>query len=264
MSILIQSLHFQLILRNKIQPLASRVATPNTSSSQNTPLLRRVSAAAAKSTTVPRLSANAFKVVTPTTRATDPTDTMPDDDDRDNLPDDDDNLQQPAVIEHFRRSLSGTETDHLDDRNQAPSRRRLLSESAPPSSPSVHPASKKARITSATAIPRQPSIATIVSATQHGDIVPSFREGAEIIPKKPKASDYTDVVQALAIRAASQYEVFISTKDSFPDTALRVKWAQICWTDANCDTDQRYTITDRINLLVIFIFCFTILFADAT
>jgi hypothetical protein len=45
-----------------------------------------------------------------------------------------------------------------------------------------------------------------------------FREGAEINHKKPKSSDYEDAVQALILRAASQYEV--------PNAAPRVKWAQ--------------------------------------
>jgi len=41
----------------------------------------------------------------------------------------------------------------------------------------------------------------------------------EINMKKPKASDYQDVVQALILRAASEYECLIATEDVFPDMA---------------------------------------------
>lgn len=79
---------------------------------------------------------------------------------------------------------------------------------------------------------------------------PVYREGAEINHKKPKASDYEDIVQALILRAASQYEAAVSTQDSFPDTTLRLKWARKAWNDANNDAGHEYEITDEISSLV--------------
>jgi len=80
--------------------------------------------------------------------------------------------------------------------------------------------------------------------------IPVYREGAEIKHKKPKASDYEDIVQALILRAASQYEASVSTQDSFPDTAQRLKWARKSWRDANNDVGHDYEITDEISSLV--------------
>jgi hypothetical protein len=80
--------------------------------------------------------------------------------------------------------------------------------------------------------------------------VPAYRSGAEISDKKPKAADYEDIVNALIVRAAAEYESLISTKDAFPDTATRNKWAKKCWINAGIDADERYVLTDRINSLV--------------
>lgn len=77
-----------------------------------------------------------------------------------------------------------------------------------------------------------------------------FRAGAEINPKKPKASDYVDVVHALIIRAASEYESYISTKDAFPDTGKRNKWARLSWKNAGLAAGEEYPLLDSISLLV--------------
>lgn len=86
--------------------------------------------------------------------------------------------------------------------------------------------------------------------------MPVYREGAEIKHKKPKASDYEDTVQALILRAASKYEAFVSTQDSFPDTAQRLKWARKSWSDTNNDAGHEYEITDEISSLVNFLLGF--------
>ena len=65
--------------------------------------------------------------------------------------------------------------------------------------------------------------------------MPVYQEGAEIKHKKPKASDYEDTVQALILRAASKSEAFVSTQDSFQNTAQRLKWARKLWSDTNND-----------------------------
>lgn len=80
--------------------------------------------------------------------------------------------------------------------------------------------------------------------------IPVYREGAEINHKKPKASNYEGIVQALILHAASQYEALVSTQDSFPDTTQRLKWARKSWSDANDDAGHEYEITDEISSLV--------------
>ncbi|KAF8197078.1 hypothetical protein BJ912DRAFT_831302, partial [Pholiota molesta] len=69
-------------------------------------------------------------------------------------------------------------------------------------------------------------------------------------PKKPKAADYEDVVQALIIRAAFEYEALVSTKNSFPDTALRHKWAVKVWKNTTNDAEEHYLMTDPISSLI--------------
>lgn len=84
------------------------------------------------------------------------------------------------------------------------------------------------------------------------------RAGAEIIRRKPKASDYIDVVQALILRAASEYESLISTRDAFPDTAKKNKWARLAWKNAGLAAQEMsYPLLDSISLLVsaVIFFC---------
>lgn len=76
------------------------------------------------------------------------------------------------------------------------------------------------------------------------------RVGAEVNPRKPKASDYVDVVHALVLRAASEYESFISTKDAFPDTSKKNKWAKLAWKNAGLAAEETYPLLDSISLLV--------------
>ena len=85
---------------------------------------------------------------------------------------------------------------------------------------------------------------------------PEYREGAEIHHKKPKASDYQDVVQALILRAASEYKSSIATEDAFPDTATRHKWAKRAWKNACVVANEKYELVDRINALVSIVFPF--------
>lgn len=76
------------------------------------------------------------------------------------------------------------------------------------------------------------------------------RAGAEVHPRKPKASDYVDVVHALILRAASEYEYLISTRNAFPDTAKKNKWAQLAWKNAGLAASETYPLLDSISLLV--------------
>jgi hypothetical protein len=113
------------------------------------------------------------------------------------------------------------------------------------SSPLDTAAARKANVS---ASPATVTAAGTTSATELK--VPAYRSGAEISEKKPKAADYEDIVNALIVRAASEYEALISTKNSFPDTATRNKWAKKCWTNAANAADEHYMLTDRINSLV--------------
>jgi len=62
--------------------------------------------------------------------------------------------------------------------------------------------------------------------------------------KKPKASDYQDMVQALILHAASEYKCLIATEDVFPDMATQNKWAKKAWKDACAAADERYKLAD--------------------
>jgi hypothetical protein len=79
---------------------------------------------------------------------------------------------------------------------------------------------------------------------------PAFRTGIVVNPKKPKAADYEDVVQALILRAAFEYEALVSTKNAFPDTALRHKWATKAWKNTIKDTEENFEMMDAISSLV--------------
>ncbi len=91
---------------------------------------------------------------------------------------------------------------------------------------------------------------TAPAAKKAKGLQPKYRDGAEIVDKKPKASDYKDVVQALIFRAASEYECLVATECAFPDTAMRNKWAKKAWKNACIAADENYELSDRINLLV--------------
>ncbi|PPQ76235.1 hypothetical protein CVT24_009446 [Panaeolus cyanescens] len=80
--------------------------------------------------------------------------------------------------------------------------------------------------------------------------IPAIRDGIKHDPKKPKASDFEDTVQALILRASFEYEAFISTTDAFPSLQLRHQWAAKCWNHALKDTGQDYQLTDVIGRLI--------------
>ncbi|KAF8197616.1 hypothetical protein BJ912DRAFT_822601, partial [Pholiota molesta] len=73
---------------------------------------------------------------------------------------------------------------------------------------------------------------------------------SSVNPKKPKASDYENVVQALILRAAFEYEALVSTKNAFPDTTLRHKWALKVWKNTMKDTDEHFEMTDAISSVI--------------
>ena len=107
-----------------------------------------------------------------------------------------------------------------------------------PSSSPLGPASKKSKTTATEAVE--------LLALK----IPELRAGAEVNHKRPKASDYEDVVEALILRAAFEYESLISTINAFPGTTLRHKWANQAWKNAGLDADENYKLTDRISSLV--------------
>jgi hypothetical protein len=143
-----------------------------------------------------------------------------------------------------QRKAKSRKRSHADFRSSSPAAHSFRSSSpvarSGRSSSPVIPLQKKAK--------NGPQLAP--SAPKSQPTIPVYREGAEINHKKPKASDYEDIVHALILRAASQYEASVSTKNSFPDTAQRLKWAQKSWSDANNDADHEFEITDEISSLV--------------
>ena len=82
------------------------------------------------------------------------------------------------------------------------------------------------------------------------------RPGAEVNRRKPKAADYIDGVNALILRAASEYESLVSTRDAFPDTAKKNKWARLAWKNAGLAAQETYPLLDSISLLVHHVFFF--------
>ena len=79
--------------------------------------------------------------------------------------------------------------------------------------------------------------------------IAKFQEGT-VIGKRPKASDYEEVVGALLVRAMFDYEGLVSTHDAFPDLALRRQWTLRCWKQALKDADELIEISDRMMTLV--------------
>ena len=55
--------------------------------------------------------------------------------------------------------------------------------------------------------------------------IPELQAGAEVNHKRPKASDYEDIVEGLILRATFEYESLISTINTFSGTTLQHKWA---------------------------------------
>lgn len=79
--------------------------------------------------------------------------------------------------------------------------------------------------------------------------IAKYQEGA-VIGKRPKTSDYEEVVGALLVRTMFDYEGLVSTHDAFPDIALRRQWTLRCWKQALKDADERIEISDRMMSLV--------------
>ena len=118
-----------------------------------------------------------------------------------------------------------------------------------------HPSSPRALSPSDTAAAKRgkasESSASPVTTTTAPELkVPAYCSGAEISDKKPKAADYEDIVNALIVQAASEYESLMSTKDTFPDTATRNKWAKKCWMNAGNVANEHYVLGDCINSMV--------------
>lgn len=97
-----------------------------------------------------------------------------------------------------------------------------------------------------------PSRTTSVARTQTKKVAKSvakFQQGV-VIGKRPKASDYEEVVAALLVRAMFDYEGLVSTHDAFPDLSLRRQWTLRCWKQALKDADEQIEISERMMSLV--------------
>lgn len=193
----------------------------------------------------PHVSANAFKVI-PTAsviqshqeQATE--DSVNPDEEPPAEEENDQNASDVSASNFRKRS-------HSELRSSSPVARSLCS--SLPVTRSSSPVAYSLR-SSSPIIPPKKKVKTGPQPTPALRTIPVYREGAEVKHKKPKASDYEDIVQALILRAASQYEASVSTQDSFPDTTLRLKWARKSWNDANNDAGHKYEITDEISSLV--------------
>ncbi|KAF8960928.1 hypothetical protein BDZ97DRAFT_1760386 [Flammula alnicola] len=196
---------------SSIKPLAT-VAVTNRADDIRTPLKRIGAAAAQKPVLPPRISSNAFKTLPP------PAPTSSDCEDVDGSGPSGPGSSSPTVAAQ-KRQRSGSASDGSEE---------LL----------VDPASKKTK----TAEPVPASKTTVAT--------PAFRSGADVNPKKLKASDFEEVVRALILRAASEYESLVSTSDALPDTAKRFKWARQSWKNACLAAEEPYKITDGISSIL--------------
>jgi len=192
------------------------VTVANRTENTRTPL-RRVGPAAAKNPALPpRVSSNAFKALPPSAT------TSSDCDDAE-AGQAGPGSSSPTVAAQ-KRQRSDSSADGSEEPTTNPAKKSKTTE--------VQPVSK----TTAT--------------------IPTFREGADVNPKKLKASDYEDVVRALILRAASEYESLVSTTDALPDTAKRFKWAQQAWKNACAVAEESYKLTDGISSIVSFYLLF--------
>ena len=191
----------------------------------------------------PHVSANAFKVI-PTASVIQSHQEQATEDsvnpDEEPEEENDQNASDVSASNFRKRS-------HSELRSSSPVAHSLRSSS--PVTRSSSPVAHSLR-SSSPIIPPKKKVKTGPQPTPALRTIPVYREGAEVKHKKPKASDYEDIVQALILRAASQYEASVSTQDSFPDTTLRLKWARKSWNDANNDAGHKYEITDEISSLV--------------
>ncbi|KJA24682.1 hypothetical protein HYPSUDRAFT_200545 [Hypholoma sublateritium FD-334 SS-4] len=129
----------------------------------------------------------------------------------------------------------------------------LALSSEPPQPPSSASPSEGARSSSPGLAAQPQPIGPPTRQAEAGQDIPKpslHREGAVVNPKKPKAGDFEDIVEALILRASFQYEAFISTKNAYPDTALRRKWAIKAWKSANVNAEENYAMNPTINSLI--------------
>ncbi|KZP18248.1 hypothetical protein FIBSPDRAFT_956424 [Athelia psychrophila] len=67
---------------------------------------------------------------------------------------------------------------------------------------------------------------------------------------KPCASDYTDDVKRIILKACGRYEVFIVTENVFPDHDIQSAKAQDYFTEACQTVGAKYEVTDRITGII--------------
>ena len=145
----------------------------------------------------------------------------------------------PSSVNREQASQMIVEDDDTDIIKTAPSvSATSASKRSNPSSSPLGPASKKSKTTATEAVE--------LLALK----IPELRAGTEVNHKRPKASDYEDVVEALILRAAFEYELLISTINAFPGTTLQHKWANQAWKNVGLDADENYKLTDCISSLV--------------
>lgn len=165
----------------------------------------------------------------------------------------------PKLSSNAFKSLPPVITTEGDSEHDEQFESSVLPDTQVSSDPSTGPSSPCATYVAAAATRRTKGQSTpsesspLTTPAPSGPSVSSsdmLRPGAEVNARKPKAGDYIDVVNALIIRAASEYESFVSTKDAFPDTAKRNKWAKLAWKNAGLAADEQYPLLDSINLLV--------------
>ncbi|KAJ7640561.1 hypothetical protein B0H17DRAFT_1339288 [Mycena rosella] len=78
-----------------------------------------------------------------------------------------------------------------------------------------------------------------------------FRQGfVAVASVKAKACDYEPIVEAILLRAMSEYMARILAIDAFPGITLQIQWAYECFHHACISAKDHYLLTDRMAKLI--------------
>ncbi|KAH9847642.1 hypothetical protein C2E23DRAFT_741233 [Lenzites betulinus] len=77
-----------------------------------------------------------------------------------------------------------------------------------------------------------------------------YKQG-QVPSGKPKCADYDPRVDKLIVHACHQYEVLLSTEEPFPEPGSPVTWAFRVWSDVCKSANVNYTLSDRIEKIII-------------
>lgn len=104
--------------------------------------------------------------------------------------------------------------------------------------------------TGSPAVSTDAGLEPIANTDSSGAKIPVIRPGVVVGPKGVKASDFSDVVRALILRACGEFEAMLCTKNAIAGLSERIEWAKEAWKKANKVAKENYVLTDEIRKLV--------------